>query len=124
MQSEQLNGHESADPERKVRISLKVSESLAQEVLGAYQEILEKEENPPFKEQWIGDYFEGCINAAAVSILEESDAKTEVEQVQAQLKGQQDQGRSLKIWLYVVVGFAVIMAILATIFYRKYKAYV
>lgn len=121
MQSEPLN--DQPTEEQKKRLHIKVSESLAQDLLKAYQEQLSKQENPPFKEEFLGSYFEDCVSIAANSVLEESDAKQSAEDMARQLEGQQDQGKQLQRYLYFSLGLTIIAGILALIFYKRYKAY-
>ena len=121
MQSEPLN--DQPTEEQKKRLHIKVSESLAQDLLKAYQEQLNKQENPPFKEEFLGSYFEDCVSIAANSVLEESDAKQSAEDMARQLEGQQDQGKQLQRYLYFSLGLTIIAGILALIFYKRYKAY-
>jgi hypothetical protein len=121
MQSQPLN--EQPTEEQKKRLHIKVSGSLAQDLLNAYQEELNKQENPPFKEEFLGSYFEDCVSIAANSVLEESDAKQSAEDMARQLGEQQDQGKQLRRYLYFSLGLTIIAGILALIFYKRYKAY-
>lgn len=121
MQSGPLN--DQPTEEQKKRLHIKVSESLAQDLLRGYQEELNKQENPPFKEEFLGSYFEDCVSIAANSVLEESDAKQSAEDMARQLVEQQDQGKQLRRYLYFSLGLTIIASILALIFYKRYKAY-
>lgn len=123
MQTGQLNG-QLQNPEKRVRISVKVSESLANQLLEAYQEELEQEEEPPFKEEFMGSYFEDCVTVAAKSAVGELDAQSVAGQLEQALQRQQRKSRRLKTWLSVCLIIIVLATAWATVYYHKYKAYV
>ena len=121
MQSGPLN--DQPTEEQKKRLHITVSESLALDLLKAYKEEVNKQENPPYKEEFLGSYFEDCVSIAANSVLEESDAKQSAEEIARQLDEQRDQRKQLRRYLYFSLGLTIIAGILALIFYKRYKAY-